>query len=30
VVEQERKRLSDSEETLSKLQEQLQKLRGRK
>jgi len=30
VVEQERKRLSDSEETLSKLQEQLQKLRARK
>jgi valyl-tRNA synthetase len=30
VVEQERKRLSDSEQTLSKLQEQLQKLRGRK
>ncbi|MFL6566476.1 MAG: class I tRNA ligase family protein, partial [Burkholderiales bacterium] len=30
VVGQERKRLSDSEETLSKLQEQLQKLRGRK
>ena len=30
VVEQERKRLADSEETLLKLQDQLQKLRGRK
>jgi hypothetical protein len=30
VVEQERKRLADFEETLTKLQEQLQKLRGRK
>ena len=30
VVEQERKRLADSEQNLLKLQEQLQKLRGRK
>ena len=30
VVEQERKRLAGFEETLTKLQEQLQKLRGRK
>jgi valyl-tRNA synthetase len=30
VVEQERKRLADHEETLLKLQEQLQKIRGRK
>jgi len=30
VVEQERKRLADHEETLLKLEDQLQKLRGRK
>jgi hypothetical protein len=30
VVGQERKRLADSEQNLLKLQEQLQKLRGRK